>query len=136
MERKNNITLAIIIIMVLLNIVGTITLVAVNLTNGRDLVAECLSCIWPTPPVYQEMQEVEDGTLPTTHQTEEIVPTTIDQNTIETIEPAIEPETQESEEMIVQNEQENVVVENETEPVVTEQTTPIVENTEPLDAVG
>ena len=70
--RKREIIFAVIVsIMVLCNIIGTVAVVAINVTSGRDLVKECLMFFAPETPVNRQMIPVkEEWTIPTQPQAE------------------------------------------------------------------
>lgn len=111
--RKREIIFAVIAsIMALFNVIGTVTVVAVNVTSGRDLVKECLMLVNPDAPVEKQIVPLkEDWTIPT--KTTEPIPTeepmveidtveVIKTNPEETVEPPIESilETAPAEEII------------------------------------
>lgn len=73
--RKREIIFAVIVsIMVLCNIIGTVAVIVVNITSGRDLVKECLMAFKPDRPIERQMIPVkEEWTIPTQPQAEPTV---------------------------------------------------------------
>ena len=127
--RKREIIFAVIAsIMALFNVIGTVTVVAVNVTSGRDLVKECLMFFAPETPANRQMIPVkEEWTIPTHSQTE----TTEEDIMVET-EPAVQT---------TENRIENTVEENiSPEELSTETTVPELSKTIPfedyIEAVG
>ena len=84
--RKREIIFAVIVsIMILCNIIGTVAVVAVNVTSGRDLVKECLMLVNPEAPVEKQIVPFkEDWTIPA--KTTEPIPTEEPMVEIDTVE--------------------------------------------------
>lgn len=119
--RKREIIFAVIVsIMVLCNIIGTVAVVVVNVTSGRDLVKECLMVFKPDGPVERQMIPVkEEWTIPTQPQTE---PT---EDVMVETEPAVQT---------TENPTENTIEENILpEELPTETTVPELSETIPLE---
>ena len=120
--RKREIIFAVIVsIMILCNIIGTVAVVAVNVTSGRDLVKECLMLFAPETPTNRQMIPVkEEWTIPTQLQTEPI-----EENVMVETEPVV----QTTEHPIENTVEENILPEEQS----TETTVPELSETMPLE---
>lgn len=120
--RKREIIFAVIVsIMILCNIIGTVAVVVVNVTSGRDLVKECLMFFAPETPTNRQMIPVkEEWTIPTQPQTEPIEEHVM----VET-----EPVVQTTEHPIENTVEENILPEKQS----TETTVPELSETMPLE---
>lgn len=119
--RKREIIFAVIVsIMVLCNIIGTVAVVVVNVTSGRDLVKECLMVFAPETPVNRQMIPVkEEWTIPTQPQTEPTADVIVE----------TEPAVQATENPIENTAEENILPEEQS----TETTVPELSETIPLE---
>lgn len=119
--RKREIIFAVIVsIMVLCNIIGTVAVVAVNVTSGRDLVKECLMFFAPETPANRQMIPVkEEWTIPTQPQTEPTADVIVE----------TEPVVQTTENSIENTVEENILPEEQS----TETTVPELSETMPLE---
>lgn len=119
--RKREIIFAVIVsIMVLCNIIGTVAVVAVNVTSGRDLVKECLMFFAPETPANRQMIPVkEEWTIPTQPQTEPTADVIVE----------TEPVVQTTENSIENTVEENILPEEQS----TETTAPELSETMPLE---
>ena len=120
--RKREIVFAVIVsIMILCNIIGTVAVVAVNVTSGRDLVKECLMFFAPETPTNRQMIPVkEEWTIPTQLQTEPL-----EENVMVETEPAVQTTENPTENTI----EENILPEEQS----TETTVPELSETMPLE---
>lgn len=120
--RKREIIFAVIVsIMILCNIIGTVAVVAVNVTSGRDLVKECLMFFAPETPTNRQMIPVkEEWTIPTQLQTEPL-----EENVMVETEPAVQTTENPTENTI----EENILPEEQS----TETTVPELSETMPLE---
>lgn len=76
MHRKQIIIFVVAIIMLLFNVIGTITVVAAGIVNDRDIVGECLTSVIHIEPKPTETWVVEEWTLPIKNpQSENLLPT-------------------------------------------------------------
>ncbi len=119
--RKREIIFAVIVsIMVLCNIIGTVAVVVVNVTSGRDLIKECLMVFAPETPVNRQMIPVkEEWTIPTQPQTEPTADVIVE----------TEPAVQATENPIENTAEENILPEEQS----TETTVPELSETIPLE---
>ena len=119
--RKREIIFAVIVsIMILCNIIGTVAVVAVNVTSGRDLVKECLMFFAPETPTNRQMIPVkEEWTVPTQPQTEPTADVIVE----------TEPVVQATENPIENTVEENILPEE----LPTETTVPELSETIPLE---
>lgn len=65
MGKREIIFAVIVSIMVLCNIIGTVAVVAINVTSGRDLVKECIVLLCPPRAIEYTAPTEEVWTLPT-----------------------------------------------------------------------
>ena len=119
--RKREIIFAVIVsIMILCNIIGTVAVVVVNVTSGRDLVKECLMFFAPETPTNRQMIPVkEEWTIPTQPQTEPTADVIVE----------TEPVVQTTENSIENTVEENILPEEQS----TETTVPELSETMPLE---
>ena len=111
--KRDIIRIVIISIMVLLNVVGTVTVLAFDITTGRDVIKECLYAISPVEERAAEPAPIDDWIIPTyatePPATEETVVETEVIETVETNPTEIPEETTIPEESIFEEEVEPTV---------------------------